>query len=78
MWNLYIFWKYFYIRQAISSPGDTMNLTENEKKVIKIALERHLEDVKDAEKEIGQNIIDLAGEVKYERFVDDIIKKLGV
>lgn len=59
------------------SNGDKMNLTENEKKVIIEALKRHLKDVKESEGEIGQNIIDFAGETKYEQFVENIIKKLG-
>lgn len=54
-----------------------MSFTENEKRVIKMVLERHLEDVRKAEAEIGQDMIDLAGEAKYEQFVENIIKKIG-
>ncbi|MBD3312904.1 hypothetical protein GF345_00520 [Candidatus Woesearchaeota archaeon] len=54
-----------------------MNLTDDEKKAIKIALEKHLEEVKEHEDNINQSIQHLAAEVKYEDFIKKIIKKLS-
>ncbi|MBU0535747.1 MAG: hypothetical protein KKE20_02190 [Nanoarchaeota archaeon] len=53
-----------------------MNLTPDEKKVIKIALEKHLEEVQGHEDDVGQDIRELAIEVNYEDFVKSIIKKM--
>ncbi|MFC1752384.1 hypothetical protein ACFL96_03205 [Thermoproteota archaeon] len=53
-----------------------MNLTSDEKKVIKVALKRHLEEVQKHEGDVGQDIRELAIEANYEDFVKDIIKKL--
>jgi len=53
-----------------------MNLTEDEKKVIRLVLKKHLEEVKQTEGDTNQDLVSLAKEVKYEDFVKNIIKKL--
>ncbi|MFO8015599.1 MAG: hypothetical protein R6U32_00695 [Candidatus Woesearchaeota archaeon] len=53
-----------------------MNLTEDEKKVIITALNKHVEEVRENENIVGQDIRELAGEHRYEDFVEGIIGKL--
>ncbi|MFC1691418.1 hypothetical protein ACFL0W_04530 [Nanoarchaeota archaeon] len=59
------------------NPGKGIKLTKDEKKLIVIALKRHLEEVKQNEKLKYQQVQLLAVEKKYEEFVEDIIKKLS-
>ena len=51
-------------------------LTDNEKAVIRIALEKHLEEVQKQEHMANQDLVKLAAEEDYEGFVKGIIAKL--
>ncbi len=53
-----------------------MNLTKDEKKAVKIALQKHLEEVIENEGMINEDVRFLAGEARYEDFLRGIIKKL--
>ena len=53
-----------------------MELSTDEKKVIKLALERHLDEVKSAEDMPDQDVPIVAVEHKYDEFVESIIKKM--
>jgi len=54
-----------------------MELSADEKQVIKTALERHLEEVQKTEGMANQDLASLSAEVNYEEFVKGIIEKLN-
>ncbi len=53
-----------------------MELSEDEKKIIVVALKKHLEEVEKTEKFPNQDFRMFAGEIKYVDFVNNLIKKL--
>jgi len=53
-----------------------MNLTNDEKKIIRFVLKKHLEEVNETEKLLNMDVSFLAAEEKYEMFVEKLIKKL--
>lgn len=53
-----------------------MELEKDEKKAIRIALQKHLDEVIDNEGVINEDVRALAGEARYEDFIRGIIKKL--
>lgn len=55
---------------------DMASLTKAEKKLVVYILKEHLLQVQKTEKLPGQNILDLAAELKYDKFIKEIVKKL--
>ena len=56
--------------------GDTMELKSDEKKLLRIILKKHLDEVKGNEHLLNQQAAVFAAEAKYEDFVDRLLKKL--
>ncbi|MFP4111497.1 MAG: hypothetical protein ACLFUO_00715 [Candidatus Woesearchaeota archaeon] len=52
-------------------------LTKNEKELIVSILNKHLEEIRENENLLNQNLEQFAAEVKYENFVEKIINKLS-
>ena len=51
-------------------------MDKNEKELIRHLVTEHLKEIKDTEHIPNQDLVDLAGEVQYEEFVEGILKKL--
>jgi len=54
-----------------------MELNSDERRLLKILLENHLEEIKDNEEFLNQQASVFAAEVKYEDFVKKLLDKLA-
>lgn len=55
-----------------------MGLTDAERKLVSEILKLHLDSIRKGEKIPGQLPVEIAGEMRYEDFLEDILEKLKI